>query len=228
MQPTASQGPTGRSTQKRAEVTRYKICEAAIMLLGLGGAKAVTHRAVAEQAGVSLASTTYHFADKAALLTAAFEWLIKLYVEQARDKLEEAIATDLSKEALTRHLISVSRQGMSVPEQRIAVCAWYEFMLEASRDPVLQKTADAWYEDTCTHYQIILERFGAYQPRENTRRLVDFLIGYEFLALAIRPRKIGGRDIEDVYTRFVESLYDDAKPSAKTAAKNPKARARNS
>lgn len=220
----AAQAQSGRAPQKRAEITRDKICEAVIMMLGQGGAKAVTHRAVAEYAGVSLASTTYHFSDKAALLTAAFEWLVKHYVEQARDKLEEAIAGDLSKAALTRHLISVSRQGMSVPEQRVAVCAWYEFMLEASRDASLQQTADAWYTDTCRHYELILERFGATRPKENTRRLVDFLIGYEFVSLAIRPRKIGGSEIEDVYARFVESLYDDEKTTTKTARKKSKAR----
>lgn len=213
--------------QKRAEITRNKICEAAITLLGTGGAKAVTHRAVAELAGVSLASTTYHFSDKADLLTAAFEWLIDHYIEQSRNKLEDALGAEATRQELTNHIISVSRQGMTIPDQRVLVGAWYEFMLEACRDEKLQKTAEKWYEDTCCHYQDILEWFGSHAPKDDTRRLVDFLIGYEFLSLAIGPLKSGSREMTAIYSRFVESMFDDKKETSRRKPRSrPKQKAR--
>ena len=44
---------------------REAIVEATLRLIDRRGADAVTHRAVAAEAGVPLASTTYHFASKA-------------------------------------------------------------------------------------------------------------------------------------------------------------------
>ena len=203
---TAKTAPKAR--QERAKLTREKIFEAAIALLGAGGARAVTHRAVAESAGVSLASTTYHFRDKAELLAGAFEWLMERYSLESRGPFEDVLKDADNPDDLTAYLVNVSKQSMSVPGQRVIVCAWYEFMLEASRDPRLQETADNWYVNTCAHYEQILRRFKSKLPKKNARRLVDFLIGYEFLALAVRPQKLGRLDMADTYARFVESLFD--------------------
>ena len=197
-----------KTRQERARVTREKIFQAAIGLLGAGGARAVTHRAVAESAGVSLASTTYHFRDKAELLAGAFEWLMERYSIESRGRFEGLLKDGADPDDLTAYLVSISKQSMSVPGQRVIVCAWYEFMLEASRDPRLQETADNWYVKTCAHYEQILQRFNSISPKKNARRLVDFLIGYEFLALAVRPQKLGRLNMADTYARFVESLFD--------------------
>lgn len=51
----------GRSGQSRAAVSRAKMIDAAAAIIEDDGLAAVTNRAVAERAGVSLALTTYHF-----------------------------------------------------------------------------------------------------------------------------------------------------------------------
>lgn len=51
----------GRSGQNRAAVSRAKMIDAAAAIIEDDGLAAVTNRAVAERAGVSLALTTYHF-----------------------------------------------------------------------------------------------------------------------------------------------------------------------
>ena len=55
---------------------RDAIVEATLRTIGERGADAVTHRVVAAEAGVPLASTTYYFASKDALVREAFELVI--------------------------------------------------------------------------------------------------------------------------------------------------------
>ncbi|WP_350274809.1 TetR family transcriptional regulator [Kribbella sp. HUAS MG21] len=56
----------------RGQARRQEILRGAIKLIAEQGVSAVTHRAVAEAAGVPAASTTYHFETLDALLVAAF------------------------------------------------------------------------------------------------------------------------------------------------------------
>lgn len=65
--------PDGRVS--RGLRTREAILDAAIDLLRIDGAAALTHRAVAAKAGTSLAATTYHFDTLDDLLVAAFDLL---------------------------------------------------------------------------------------------------------------------------------------------------------
>lgn len=57
----------------KGERRRDELIAAAAALLGSGGFDAVRHRAVAEKAGLPLASTTYYFSSLEELITAAVE-----------------------------------------------------------------------------------------------------------------------------------------------------------
>jgi DNA-binding transcriptional regulator YbjK len=61
----------------RGAASRQAIVEAAARVAVVGGLAAVTHRAVAEEADVSLARTTYHFSTSGALLRAVQQHLTK-------------------------------------------------------------------------------------------------------------------------------------------------------
>jgi AcrR family transcriptional regulator len=54
------------------EAIRAAIIEATVRVIGRHGVDGVTHRAVAAEADVSLSSTTYHFASKDEIVSAAF------------------------------------------------------------------------------------------------------------------------------------------------------------
>jgi len=69
----------------KGRARRSAIAAAAADLLLAGGPPAVTHRAVAQRAGVSLGSTTYYFADRDELLAAATERARTADVARARD-----------------------------------------------------------------------------------------------------------------------------------------------
>lgn len=68
-----------RSRRPRGEASRHAILDATLELIARHGIHAVTHRAIAAEAGVALASTTYFFASLPDLIEQAFD----LYVEQA-------------------------------------------------------------------------------------------------------------------------------------------------
>src|ERR671912_2321759 len=53
---------------QKGERRRDEILQATLRVIGARGADAVTHRAVAEEAGVPLSATTYYFASKEELL----------------------------------------------------------------------------------------------------------------------------------------------------------------
>ena len=55
----------------RGELRRRAILDATLTLVGRMGAGAITHRAVAEEAGVPLAATTYYFSSKSELVREA-------------------------------------------------------------------------------------------------------------------------------------------------------------
>jgi DNA-binding transcriptional regulator YbjK len=65
------------SSQSVGEIKRQRILVAASQILVSEGFSAVTHRAVAELAGVPLGSTTYHFTDKSELILGALKHLIE-------------------------------------------------------------------------------------------------------------------------------------------------------
>ena len=61
------------SPRRSSEQIRAAIAQAAIDVVGAGGLGALTHRAVAAEAQVSLSSTTYHFASRHDIIAAAIE-----------------------------------------------------------------------------------------------------------------------------------------------------------
>jgi DNA-binding transcriptional regulator YbjK len=69
---TASFPRMSRSDQR--EHTRLRILDAVLELVVEEGMRAVRHRAVAERAGVSLGSTTYHFSSIEELIISAFDY----------------------------------------------------------------------------------------------------------------------------------------------------------
>src|SRR5436190_15245629 len=61
---------------------REQFLDAALRLIGRSGREAVTHRAVAEEAGVPLGSTTYYFDSRDDLLGQALEYVARSEAER--------------------------------------------------------------------------------------------------------------------------------------------------
>src|SRR5690348_18303606 len=85
---------TAAATTPKGERRRATLVEAAAELLAEGGFDAVRHRAVAERAGLPLASTTYYFDSLDALVTAAVELTSRQDLAAGRAELDAATPAD--------------------------------------------------------------------------------------------------------------------------------------
>jgi|SRR5690606_29690650 len=61
-----------RASRQRGETTRRKLLDATLRVIARDGVRAVTHRAVAREAGLSVSLTTYYFVDLYDLIANAF------------------------------------------------------------------------------------------------------------------------------------------------------------
>jgi TetR/AcrR family transcriptional regulator, regulator of biofilm formation and stress response len=121
-----------------ASSRRAAIVEATLRLIGERGADAVTHRAVAAEAGVPLASTTYYFGSKDELVREAFELAIDRSLA-----LVEAHAVRADGPVVDR-LVALAEAQLADTSAPLA--AQFELMLEAGRRPQLQDLAARWDE----------------------------------------------------------------------------------
>jgi DNA-binding transcriptional regulator YbjK len=172
--------PRPASTPK-GERRRQALVAAAADLLAEGGFEAVRHRAVAERAGLPLASTTYYFNSLDELVAAAVEYRSRVELDRCRKALD---GTDPGggREELVELLLDAllgpaSRTGAE------AVLLRYERFVAAGRRPwlgplmrSLRVELDALLSDT-------MARFGRAVDAGELARLVAVADGAVISAL---------------------------------------------
>lgn len=119
----------------RGQVRRRALVDAAIAVLGRDGLSGLTHRAVAEEAGVSLASVSYHFSGLTDLVATA--------MRRVTDDLASTLASDPEDRSLARlaHLLATE-----VETRRDLILAEYETYLYSARNPKLGPEVFAWLD----------------------------------------------------------------------------------
>ncbi|MGI8461718.1 MAG: TetR/AcrR family transcriptional regulator [Solirubrobacterales bacterium] len=172
----AQPGGTGVASSDRGAERRSAILGATVRVLGSRGLGAVTHRAVAEEAGVPLAATTYYFCSKDELLVEALKLLAgeqMARLGQRADELdpEQFRSPERLAEAMTEILIP-STEG-----ERESLLASYEVYLEAARRPALRATAAHWIGAFNELAANVLAKAGAADPERQAPLLVAALDG---------------------------------------------------
>jgi DNA-binding transcriptional regulator YbjK len=117
----------------RGQERRRQLVRAALVVLERDGLSGLTHRAVAAEAGVPLASATYHFdgIDDLAVCT-----ILESTDEFLRTLRERSDGADLSGYA--------AALADELSRHRGRVIAGYELYLLAARRPALREAATAW------------------------------------------------------------------------------------
>lgn len=110
-----------------------RIAEAVVQAVDEGGEAALTHRAVAAAAGVSLGAVTHHFPTRSALAEAGYAWLYDSIVQSAR----RAGAGQADHGDIGAHILSFIEIGRTAPRSR----ALEAFFLAATRDLTLSNFA---------------------------------------------------------------------------------------
>ncbi len=157
----------------KGERRRHELITAAAALLRSGGFDAVRHRAVAEKAGLPLASTTYYFESLDDLVLAAVE-------RTSRDELAEGreLAGDAAELVLDLLLGPESRGG-----GLDAVLLRYERLVGAGRRPYLAPLMRELRVDLDALLADILARAGHPLDEVALRDLVSLVDGAVISAL---------------------------------------------
>lgn len=127
---------------QKGERRREEILRATLRLIGRRGPDSVTHRAVAEEAGVPLAATTYYFASKEQLL----EQALLLAAREETERLE-LLVSDLSPLSLSPQewAAAVATQIAADVEQDPGKhVTLFELALEATRTALLRADVREW------------------------------------------------------------------------------------
>ena len=185
--------------QRRSATNREAILEAALAIVGAHGTAAVTHRAVAERAGVAVGSITYHFETTGRLIEEA----LRFAGERERARVAAAAPTDPGDAAgwvdgLVDHLL------VSGDADRQRKLAAFELMLETARQPHLRAELGAWQQDYLATAQSALDAAGARDPARDATLLVAALLGLDLAQLAAGgfPRET----LEAAVAGFIERL----------------------
>ncbi|MEM8985682.1 MAG: TetR family transcriptional regulator [Pseudomonadota bacterium] len=86
----AADATTKRRRREDGERARARLLDAAISVIARGGLSAASHRAVAVEAGLAPALTTYYFASKTEMISAAFDRFVDRGLESISGSWESA------------------------------------------------------------------------------------------------------------------------------------------
>jgi DNA-binding transcriptional regulator YbjK len=115
----------------RAEASKRvqdAIVAAAVQVVAREGVAAVTHRRLAAEAGVSLSSTTWHFATKADILTSALRWTAAHEVARIAEIADRLGDADFDLDAWSRELAEWLIE--QVTTERESAVALYRLQIE--------------------------------------------------------------------------------------------------
>ncbi|HSD81522.1 MAG TPA: TetR family transcriptional regulator [Solirubrobacteraceae bacterium] len=164
------------ATRGRAapEDVRGAIVAATVRLIGRGGVDAVTHRAVAAEAGVSLSSTTYHFGSRDEIVDAA----LRRVAERELERLASAADALGGQPDLPSLAHAIGRWlAEQLAEDEDVVRAGYHLQLEAARRPALQDIHLAWGHAVIELAERVLGEAGSPQPDADARILAAAIDG---------------------------------------------------
>jgi DNA-binding transcriptional regulator YbjK len=175
--PTAAAGGAAagrRAPRPRGAARREALLEAVLRIVADVGADAVTHRRVAEEAGLPLASTTYWFDSKEHILTAALELAAERdtarLLEYAAEVARSVSNQDDALEAAVAAIYEPLDDGLQA--SRGSLMATYALLLEAARRPALREIASRWTEVYLLTLGQLLELAGSSRPREDAELLL--------------------------------------------------------
>ena len=126
---------TPNGTRPRGAARRDALLDAVLQVVADEGVDAVTHRRVADVAGLPLASTTYWFESKEHLLTAALERAAERDIERLEAFIREAPSERPSDPLDLVVGAILDPTDDSGPTSRSLLLATYALLLEAARRP---------------------------------------------------------------------------------------------
>ncbi|MFT4299385.1 MAG: TetR family transcriptional regulator [Aeromicrobium sp.] len=123
-------------SQARSRARRDALLEAALELFAEGGARAITHRAVAARAGLPPATTTYYFTSITELVREALSHHLQTWIDTLRALTDVEFDTSADIDAAAAFIETVySARSPEIAGTQLAI------YLASARDPELRELA---------------------------------------------------------------------------------------
>jgi DNA-binding transcriptional regulator YbjK len=196
--------PRGRR-DARGERRRAELLEAAIHLIGAQGIEAVTHRAVAAEAGVPAASTSYYFRSKDELIHEALRSLAEREIERLRER-RAALGEGMADLDVTVEALAAWIEEQVGPEGSVALLAQYHLQLEAARRPEARAILEDWKTGTDDLAQTAMASLGARDARTAAILLVCAIDGLRLRLLASGHEPLGPEQLRAVLRALLAGL----------------------
>jgi TetR/AcrR family transcriptional regulator, regulator of biofilm formation and stress response len=161
--------PSG--ARPRGAARREALLDAVLRIVAEVGVDAVTHRRVAEVAGLPLASTTYWFESKEHLLTAALERAADRDIDRLHALLGDAPEPTADPLDLVVEAV-LDPTDDSIHASRGWLLATYALLLEAARLPALRDVRDRWTDAYLELLPPLLVAAGSQDPRSDAQLLL--------------------------------------------------------
>ena len=175
-----------------------------LTIVGRDGAGSVTHRAVAKQAGVPLAATTYYFASRDELLAEAFHKAAAEDIAQLQRDAQLLAAPPVDASSLAARLCDLVDQWLA--GDRLTLLAQYEISLEAARRPELAAASRAWTDAHVTAFAPALRQLGTADPDRDAWIVYSTLCGMVLDELAAPRRRFHAELLRPSIERLLDGL----------------------
>jgi TetR/AcrR family transcriptional regulator, regulator of biofilm formation and stress response len=196
----------GGTNVPKGPARREHILRATLELIGERGPDAVTHRAVAERAGLPLSATTYWFDSKEELLQETLLLAAREEVERLERLVLELAPQELDVTEWARAVSAVLAADLE--SDPIRHVAFTELVLEGTRRPWLAAEVARWHAAHLRLAELGLRATGAPDPRADAPLLVATITGF-MLGQVVTPvedfeERIFRPSLERLFTKLTE------------------------
>jgi TetR/AcrR family transcriptional regulator, regulator of biofilm formation and stress response len=191
-----------------SEQVRDAIVAATVQIVGRDGVGAVTHRRVAELAGVSLSSTTWHFASKEEILEAALRHTARREVERVGEiaaRIATASPGGFDAAAWARELAAWVLE-QTTGRERDTTVALYRLQLETLGRPGAIEVHRAWGAELEEIGGAVLAEAGSATAELDVRLVIAALDGLRLSVLSAAEQGDDLAWLEPAVRRLVDSL----------------------
>jgi DNA-binding transcriptional regulator YbjK len=213
MQATAN----GKRTHVResARQRRLEIIEATLRVMRRDGLRAITHRAVAAEAGVPLAATTYYFRDLEDLITESFlHWctaqrrVVKAFHDSALELAAGGLAAGMAPGELAARLADatadyVAEQAGLYRDDRVLELA---FLHEALRLPRLREAVELHQNSLLALLTGFHAALGSVQPAADAQISNSLVLGLERSVMLSAASSVDREGIRAVLLRYLRAM----------------------
>ena len=192
----------------KGEARREAIVRATLSLIGERGPDAVTHRAVAERAGVPLSATTYWFDSKDQLLQESLLLAAREEVERVERVVLDLAPRELDVHEWARAVSAVLAADLeSDPIRHVALI---ELVLEGTRRPWLGEEVARWHGAQLRLAEMGLRATGSPDPRADAPLVVAAVSGF-MLGQLVNPvedfeNRVFRPALERLFARLTEGV----------------------